>query len=110
MVSGRERSAPAPPGEESGRIFPCFFGGGLKQWTIEHLLKRFSHGTNRKDAMPFVAECILCKHRVRVPDHALGASGRCPRCASYFTLAPADDIREPGSEEPAADPAPAASR
>jgi hypothetical protein len=37
--------------------------------------------------MPFVAECILCRQKVRLPDHATGASVCCPRCGNYFTAA-----------------------
>ena len=40
--------------------------------------------------MPFVAECVFCRQKVRVPDGAHGSSVECPRCASYFTLVPAD--------------------
>jgi DNA-directed RNA polymerase subunit RPC12/RpoP len=46
-------------------------------------------------AMPFVVQCPYCKMRARVPDRALGASGKCARCASSFTLVPADDQRVP---------------
>src|SRR5437660_10137198 len=38
--------------------------------------------------MSFLAACVFCGHKVQAPDHALGASGRCPKCANYFTLAP----------------------
>jgi hypothetical protein len=41
--------------------------------------------------MPFLAECILCHQKVRVPDRAAGASVQCPRCFSYFTAAPEQD-------------------
>src|SRR5690242_15756916 len=41
--------------------------------------------------MPFLAECVFCKGKVRVPDHALGRSVACPRCGSSFTLAPMVD-------------------
>ena len=41
--------------------------------------------------MPFVAECILCGQKVRLPDRASGASVQCPRCKSYFTAAAEDD-------------------
>jgi len=37
--------------------------------------------------MPFVAECIMCRQKVRVPDRGAGASVQCPRCKSYFTAA-----------------------
>jgi hypothetical protein len=40
----------------------------------------------------FVAQCVFCNHKVQVPDDALGASGRCPKCANPFTLAPASDL------------------
>jgi hypothetical protein len=45
--------------------------------------------------MPFVVQCPYCKMRARVPDRAVGASGKCARCASSFTLVPADDQRLP---------------
>src|SRR5438105_11263374 len=41
--------------------------------------------------MPFVAECILCGQKLRLPDRATGASVQCPRCKSYFTAAAEDD-------------------
>jgi hypothetical protein len=41
--------------------------------------------------MPFLAECVFCKSKVRVPDHALGRSVSCPRCGNAFTLAPMKD-------------------
>src|SRR5579871_4450795 len=42
--------------------------------------------------MPFLAECILWHQKGRVPDRAAGASVQCPRCKSYFTAAPDDDL------------------
>jgi hypothetical protein len=45
--------------------------------------------------MPFIARCIFCNHRTQAPDRALGASGRCPKCSSFFTVVPEQ-------EEPAA--------
>jgi hypothetical protein len=44
--------------------------------------------------MPFLAECLFCKGKVRVPDHALGQSLTCPRCASAFTLVPMENPPE----------------
>src|SRR3989442_1262394 len=41
--------------------------------------------------MSFVAQCCFCKHKVKAPDQALGASVRCKKCESYFTLAPIED-------------------
>src|SRR5207302_8144162 len=38
--------------------------------------------------MSFVAQCIFCKHKVKAPDEALGASVRCKKCDNSFTLAP----------------------
>lgn len=52
--------------------------------------------------MPFVARCVFCSHEVKVPDHALGGSGRCPKCANYFTLTPASFL--PGARTAAAAP------
>jgi hypothetical protein len=40
--------------------------------------------------MPFLAACPFCPNKVKVPDHLLGASLRCPRCGDYFTVAPED--------------------
>ncbi len=45
--------------------------------------------------MPFVVQCPYCQMRARVPDRALGGSGKCARCASAFTLVPAEDQRVP---------------
>jgi hypothetical protein len=42
--------------------------------------------------MPFLAQCVFCNHQVQVPDAALGASGRCPKCSNFFTLAPATNL------------------
>jgi hypothetical protein len=42
--------------------------------------------------MPFVAECILCRQKVRLPDRSFGASVQCPRCGSHFTAAPEHDV------------------
>jgi hypothetical protein len=46
--------------------------------------------------MAFQAECVFCGYQVQVPDRALGASGRCPKCSSFFTLAPLSEPRAPG--------------
>jgi hypothetical protein len=45
--------------------------------------------------MAFITKCPFCKVRAKVPDRALGASGHCPRCANYFTVAPVDDRHLP---------------
>jgi hypothetical protein len=45
--------------------------------------------------MFFVVQCPYCHVRARVPDRALGESGKCTRCANSFTLVPADDQRIP---------------
>ncbi len=44
--------------------------------------------------MPFIVQCPYCNMRARVPDRAQGASGKCSRCANFFTLTPADDQKE----------------
>lgn len=49
--------------------------------------------------MPFRARCMFCKHGVRVPDNAVGASVKCPKCASFFTIVPVEDD-EPTSSRP----------
>jgi hypothetical protein len=36
----------------------------------------------------FIAECAFCKHQVRAPEHAVGASVVCPKCGNPFTVAP----------------------
>ncbi len=36
--------------------------------------------------MPFIAECLFCHRKLRVPDHAAGWSFPCPRCGNSFTL------------------------
>ncbi len=41
--------------------------------------------------MPFVAECLFCRGKVRVPDSAEGLSISCPRCGCSFTVVPLDD-------------------
>src|SRR5260370_9104961 len=51
-------------------------------------------GTSSEDllgavGMPFRAQCLFCGHEVLAPDHALGGSACCPKCSSFFTLAPA---------------------
>src|SRR5262249_37867535 len=45
--------------------------------------------------MPFQAQCLFCGQKVKVPDRALGTSGRCPKCGNFFTLVPG------GEEAPA---------
>jgi len=45
--------------------------------------------------MPFQAQCLFCGQKVKVPDRALGTSGRCPKCSNFFTLVPG------GEEAPA---------
>ena len=45
--------------------------------------------------MPFIVQCPYCSVRSKVPDHALGGSGRCTRCSNFFTLTPAEDQRVP---------------
>jgi hypothetical protein len=39
---------------------------------------------------------MFCGHQVQAPDHALGASGRCPKCANFFTLVPGGGPTAPG--------------
>ena len=59
--------------------------------------------------MPFVAECTLCRQKVRLPDRSVGASVACPRCHSYFTAAPQHDVAPPAKRPeppPPAQPAP----
>ena len=43
--------------------------------------------------MPFRAQCLFCGHEVLAPDHALGGSACCPKCSSFFTLAPAAQVK-----------------
>lgn len=46
--------------------------------------------------MAFQAECVFCGYQVQVPDRALGASGRCPHCSSFYTLVPLSLESPPG--------------
>jgi hypothetical protein len=62
--------------------------------------------------MPFLTECMFCHHQTQVPDHALGASGRCPKCANYFTVVPVPNLpraARPGSVRLSAAPSGGAS-
>jgi hypothetical protein len=45
--------------------------------------------------MAFRAQCVFCGHHVRAPDQAVGASVCCPKCSSFFTLAPMAEARGP---------------
>src|SRR5262245_15412289 len=45
--------------------------------------------------MPFIIQCPFCNLRAPVPDRANGAVGKCPKCATSFTLAPAEDQDAP---------------
>src|SRR5690348_167279 len=55
--------------------------------------------------MPFVAECTLCRQKVRLPDRSVGASVACPRCRSYFTAAPQHEVIPAGKRPEPAQPA-----
>src|SRR5215471_18477725 len=48
--------------------------------------------------MPFLAACSFCPNKLKVPDQAVGACLRCPKCGNYFTVAPAE------AAEPVANP------
>jgi predicted Zn finger-like uncharacterized protein len=50
--------------------------------------------------MPIVIQCPSCERRLRVPDHLLGKSVRCPTCQTTFQAAEADG---PAQEESAAE-------
>jgi hypothetical protein len=62
--------------------------------------------------MSFVVQCPYCKGRARVPDYAKEGSGKCSRCASFFTLTPVEDHDETAAKgatvtaEPLSLPAP----
>jgi hypothetical protein len=43
---------------------------------------------HNKDRNPFVAECLFCHGKVRLPGHAVGMSISCPRCGCSFTVVP----------------------
>jgi hypothetical protein len=60
--------------------------------------------------MPFIARCTFCNRRSQAPDRALGASGRCPKCSSFFTLVPDDGgaLSAPCTEKAAEVPPPPA--
>lgn len=49
--------------------------------------------------MSFQTRCPFCQQHVRVPDQALGGSGKCPRCHCYFTLAPNDQVGQPATSQ-----------
>jgi hypothetical protein len=56
--------------------------------------------------MAFVARCSFCHLILReVPEHRLGSSVDCPRCANSFTLAPATDAVAVASRGAHVDPA-----
>ncbi len=55
--------------------------------------------------MSFLAECLFCNHQAQVPDRALGASGRCPKCRNWYTLVPTPN--PPRATSPPHRPAPA---
>jgi hypothetical protein len=38
--------------------------------------------------MPIYAECLFCRFQTQVPDQAVGMSVKCPKCKSFFTMAP----------------------
>ena len=38
--------------------------------------------------MPFVTACTFCPQRLTVPNQAMGACVRCPKCGNHFTVAP----------------------
>src|SRR5712692_8190564 len=50
--------------------------------------------------MPFQTQCLFCGQKVKVPDHALGTSGRCPKCHNFFTLAPGEEALASDKESP----------
>jgi hypothetical protein len=56
--------------------------------------------------MPFIAECMFCRGKVRLPDHAVGMSITCPRCGCSFTVVPRED--NPAEASVPAVPQPAA--
>jgi hypothetical protein len=49
--------------------------------------------------VPFLTRCPYCPQRVRVPDRALAASLKCPRCQSWYTVVP-DEAPEPAAPPP----------
>jgi hypothetical protein len=58
--------------------------------------------------MPFLGACPFCPTKMKLPDHALGASIRCPKCGNYFTAVPQDDI--PAAKKPGHRGAPVGTR
>src|SRR5260370_11078430 len=46
--------------------------------------------------MAFLTRCLFCGQQVRAPDHALGASLRCPKCSNFFTLAAEREVAQRG--------------
>jgi len=58
--------------------------------------------------MPFVTRCPYCRQGVRVPDHALAASLKCPKCQAWYTVVPeTEPPRSPGSADSHPPPSPA---
>ncbi len=60
--------------------------------------------------MPFLAECPFCEHRVQAPDQASGGCVPCPKCSSFFTLAPTTSVPQrttPGAPSPSEEAVPA---
>lgn len=60
--------------------------------------------------MPFVTACSFCSQSLKVPDQALGASLRCPKCGDYFTVARSETplpTRKPPRPHPPPKAAPA---
>jgi predicted Zn finger-like uncharacterized protein len=53
--------------------------------------------------MPIVVQCPSCDRRLKVPDHLLGKSVRCPTCQTTFQATEAD---EPAGPEAGAEEAP----
>jgi hypothetical protein len=39
--------------------------------------------------MPFVTECLYCRHQIQAPDGSAGLSATCPKCHNCFTVVPA---------------------
>src|SRR5262249_39957384 len=59
----------------------------------------------------FLTACSFCPNKLKVPDQAVGACLRCPKCGDYFTVVPAEKaksvanpLRPPAAEERPAAP------
>jgi mRNA-degrading endonuclease toxin of MazEF toxin-antitoxin module len=78
----------APEGASSGLAPPSAVKWENLYTVAQARIRRtVGHLSSGGPVMPFLAECLFCQHRVQAPDHAVGMSVQCPKCANCFTLA-----------------------